>query len=153
MEKQTTNRIWYAIALLICGIMLIVGGVNGAQTIMQVIITVMGVIAIVFGAMAIFSRNILFGILVIILGIAMISFGWTIAWVAFLVNGVMMLIYGIAGLIKRQGIFGSLMNILIGIVVIMIACGNKEAWDFANVFFYIAGGLLAVDSVLVLFRL
>ena len=152
MAKFTMGRVWYALALLVAGIMLIVGGVNGANDIMGIIITVIGAVVIVLGVMSIFTHNVIMGIVEIIFGILMISFAWNIAWVAFLVNGVMMVAYGLSGLFKKNGIFSSIMNILIGVMIILVGVGNNAAWDFLNVFFYISGGLLIVDSVLVLFK-
>ncbi len=153
MANSKMGRVWYALALLVAGIMLIVGGVNGANTIMGIIVTVIGAIVIAMGVMAICSHNVIMGIILIIFGILMISFAWTIAWVAFLVNGVMMIVGGISGLIKRNGgIFSNIMNILIGVVIVMLGCGSGAAWDFMNVFFYIAGALLIVDSILVMFK-
>ena len=152
MAKSTMGRVWYALALLVAGIMLIVGGVNGAETIMGIVVTVIGAITVVLGVMSIFTHNVLYGIVEIIFGILMISFAWTIAWVAFLVNGVMMIAYGISGLIRRQGIFSNIVNILVGLVIVFMGAGSAAAWDFMNVFFYVAGAMLIVDSILVLFR-
>ena len=153
MGNSKMGRVWYALALLVAGIMLIVGGVDGANTIMWIIFTVIGAITIVLGVMSICTRNILFGIVEIIFGILMISFAWTIAWVAFLVNGVMMIAYGLSGLIKRNGgIFSNIVNILVGVIIVFMGIGNKAAWDFMNVFFYISGAMLIVDSILVMFK-
>ncbi len=152
MAKSTAGRVWYALALLVAGIMLIVGGVDGANWIMGMIVTVIGVITIVLGVMSICSRNVMFGIIEIIFGILMVSFAWTIAWVAFLVNGVMLIAYGISGLVSRRGIFSNIMNILIGVMIVFLGCGNAAAWDFMNIFFYVSGGFLIVDSILVLFN-
>lgn len=153
MAYLKLGRVWYALALLVCGIMLIVGGVNGANTILGVIVTVIGAIAIAMGVISICSHSMVTGVILIALGVVMIIFAWTIAWVAFLVGGAVMIIGGIADLIERRGgIFSNILSILIGVVIVLLGCGNGAAWDFMNVFFYIAGALLVVESVLVLLK-
>ena len=150
--KFTLGRIGYAVALLLCGILLIVGGVDGANSILEFLITAIGVVSIVMGIVGIFSHQVLMGILMIVMGIGMISFGWTIAWIAFFWIGAMMLISGILGFFRGIGFFTSLMNVLVGISILLIGFGNAWAWNFANVFFYVSGVMLIIDSVLVLFK-
>ena len=151
--KFTLNRIWYAIAMLVMGILLIVGGVNAANSIMSVIVTVIGGLAIVFGVFSIVAHQIGFGVAEIVIGALLISFAWTIAWVAFLVMGAMMIVYGVIGLIGRHGprkILSDVVSLLCGVLIILVGCGCGWAWSFANVFFYVAGAFMIVDSILTL---
>ncbi len=147
------NRVWYAIAMLVMGILLILGGVNGANTIMGTIITVLGVIAIVFGIFSILAHSIALGVIEIVVGALLISFAWTIAWIAFLVFGAILLAYGIIGLAHKRNIVSNIIALLVGILIILIGCGCNFAWQFANIFFYVAGVLMIVDAVLALIKL
>lgn len=150
--KFALGRVWYALALLVCGILLIVGGVDGANAIMEFLVTAIGVVSIVMGIVGLFSHQIFMGILMIVMGIGMISCAWTIAWVAFLLIGAMMLVSGFFGFFRGVGFFTSLANVLVGVSILLIGFGNRFAWNCANIFFYVSGAMLVVDSVLVLFK-
>lgn len=152
--KLTLGGIWYAILLMVMGIMLIVGGVGGAQQIASVIVTVVGVIYIVMGILSIVHHGVVWGVIDIVLGVLIMSFAWTIAWVAFLVFGIILIINGFSGYaITTGGVLYKVCNIITGIMVILVACGCGWAWSFANIFFYIAGALMLIDGILLLLKL
>src|SRR5574344_2087032 len=143
-QEKISNSIWYAIAMIVIGACLLFGGVNGATQIVSIAITVIGVILIVLGILNIVHKNTVYGIIELIVGILVIVFGWTMAWIALIVLAVIMVVYGIQGLIKKNGLWASLGELLVGILILLVAFGNHFAWSFVNVLFIIAGALMIV---------
>ena len=149
--RRNLSWLWYAILMIVVGIMLIVGGATAANDIMGTIVTVMGVVYIVIGILDIFTLDPVDGIIFLVIGILMIIFAWTIAWVAFLVFGILMFAYGLVGLIRHTGnVVANILDLVLGIMIILVGFGNNYAWDYVNIFFYVAGALMIVDGIIVL---
>lgn len=146
--------IWVAIARIVLGLLLLVGGISGAQAFVGTILTVMGVVAIVYGVFTIITlRSLPLAIIEIVLGILLISFAWTIAWIAFLVIGVYLLVSSIYGLAVSHVVIPNIIGILAGVMIVLIGCGVNWAWSFGNVFFYVGGALMIVSGICMLIRL
>ena len=155
MAKKGKIPSWlvYSLVMILVGILLCVGGAASASDILGILITVIGVLWIVFGVLDLLTADLVSGILFLVLGILLVVFAWTIAWVAFLVLGILMLIYGLLGLVRKTGtVLGNILELVLGILILLIAFGNHLAWDFANVFFYIAGALMIVDGIITLIK-
>lgn len=155
MAKKGKIPSWliYSFVMIFVGILLCVGGASSASDIMGILITVIGVLWIVFGVLDLITADLVSGILFLVLGILLVIFAWTIAWVAFLVLGILMLVYGLLGLVRKTGtVLGNILELVLGILILLIAFGNHLAWDFANVFFYIAGALMIVEGILTLIK-
>ncbi len=145
---------WMAIAYIVLGILLVVGGINGAQAIVGTILTIYGVICIVEGIifMTVF-HSLPVSIFWIVVGVLLVSFAWTIAWIAFLVIGIYMLVNSIRSLCTNHTIVSSIIGILCGLFIILIGCGVNWAWDFGNVLFYVGGALMIAEGIVMLVRL
>jgi hypothetical protein len=149
--KVNRSNVWVAIAWIVIGVLLIIGGVSAAQSMMGWIVTILGVVWIIIGALDLAARNTVNGIVEMILGVLMVVFAWTISWVAFIVLGAALLVYGILGLVNHVGaVWVNIIHLLLGVFIVLLACGVEAVWEFTNILFYVAGGLMIVDGLLVL---
>ncbi len=152
-NRKFVNRslLAYAIVMIAVGIMLLFGGVNAANQIMGIIVTLIGVVLIALGIVSILSKNLPYGIVLLAVGILVVIFAWTLAYIAFILLGVLLFAYGLDDLIKKRGsIASNLIALLIGISIILLACGSRFSWQFLNILFYIAGALTLVDGIILL---
>lgn len=154
IRGTNSTWLWAAIARILLGILLLVGGISGAQAFVGTILTVIGVFAIVYGVISIVVlRSLPLAIIEIVIGVLLISFAWTIAWIAFLVIGVYLIAVSIRGLATSHVIIPSILGMLAGVFIVLIGCGVNWAWSFGNIFFYIAGALMVIDGICLLIRL
>lgn len=154
-RKVRTTPIWYAILLIILGVLLVIGGAGMAETISKVVITVMGVFLLAYGIINTLAGFTFLGILQIIFGILMICFAWFFYWLAFLVLGVILFAYGISRIAHHQGwLITNIINLIVGLAIILLSMGFKFAWaeTVVQIIYIVAGALLIVDGILILVR-
>ena len=156
MSSQKMNKsnayVLTAIFMIIIGIGLALGGVGFAGRIINILLTVLGVLIIVFGVLNVLGGNVVYGIGEIVIGIIVIVFGWTLFWVALIVIAVLMIVLGIQGLMNKAPVISALGQILSGVLILLLAFGNKFAWDFVNVLYIVAGVIMAIDGFLLLLK-
>lgn len=150
-SKSVSTNLIYGLLLILFGILFIVGGAGTAQNLTAIIVTVIGALMLVYGIYGAVKGDVLGGVIEAVLGILMIVFAWTISYVAFVVIGVIFLVTGISGLVKHRGsVISNVIDLALGILAVLMACGVGFAWDFVNIFFYILGAVMIIDGVLYL---
>lgn len=153
-RKISTSVAVYALLLIVLGILFLVGGAGTATHLMEILVTVMGVALIVWGVLSIAHKDVTAGIIQILVGVLLIVFSWTVIWIAYIALGIGLAIIGVSGIVQKQGrLVTNIVDLIIGIILILLAFGEKGAWSVANVFFYIVGALMIVDGIMVLFNL
>lgn len=153
-KKSVSNEMLYAIALIVMGVMLLFGGFGSAQSIVNVVIMAFGIVVIVLGVMAVLAKSLLVGIVEIAIGVIIIVLSWTLVWVAFLVAGIALVVYGVKGIYNKKNLISSIGMLVAGAVLVVLCFGTKDNWAYQimNVLFYVAGGFLIVDGVLLLIK-
>ena len=86
------------------------------------------------------------------IAILVIVFGWTLFWIALIVIAVLMIVLGIQGLTKKASAISALGQVLAGVLILLLAFGNKFAWNFVNVLYIVAGVIMAIDGFLLLLK-
>ena len=89
---------------------------------------------------------------VIVIGVIVIVFGWTLLWIALIVLAVLLIVLGLQGLVNKAPILSTLGQILSGVLILLLAFGNRFAWDFVNVLYIVVGIIMAIDGVLLLLK-
>lgn len=145
-------RVLTAIFMIVIGIGLALGGVGFAGNIINILLTVLGVLIIVFGVLNLLGGDPVYGIGEIVIGILVIVFGWTLFWIALIVIAVLMIVLGIQGLTKKASAISALGQVLAGVLILLLAFGNKFAWNFVNVLYIVAGVIMAIDGFLLLLK-
>ena len=152
-KKTIPSYVLYAILLIVLGILFLVGGAGTAKNLLNIILTVGGVVLVVLGVLNLLAGLLPIGIAYLIFGVLLIAFAWTFAWIAFLTIGVLLLVNGIANLVKRRGwVVNNVIALVVGILVLLLAFGVNWAWSFVNIIFYVVGALMIVEGVLVLVK-
>lgn len=152
-KKTIPSYVLYAILLIVLGILFLVGGAGTAKNLLNIILTVGGVVLVVLGVLNLLAGLLPIGIAYLIFGVLLIAFAWTFAWIAFLTIGVLLLVNGIANLVKRRGwVVNNLIALVVGILVLLLAFGVNWAWSFVNIIFYVVGALMIVEGILVLVK-
>ena len=152
-KKTIQSYVLYAILLIVLGILFLVGGAGTAKNLLNIILTVGGVVLVVLGVLNLLAGLLPIGIAYLIFGVLLIAFAWTLAWIAFLAIGVLLLVNGIANLAKRRGwIVNNVIALVVGILVLLLAFGVNWAWSFVNIIFYVVGALMIVEGILVLVK-
>lgn len=152
-KKTIPSYVLYAILLIVLGILFLVGGAGTAKNLLNIILTVGGVVLVVLGVLNLLAGLLPIGIAYLIFGVLLIAFAWTLAWIAFLAIGVLLLVNGIANLAKRRGwIVNNVIALVVGILVLLLAFGVNWAWSFVNIIFYVVGALMIVEGILVLVK-
>lgn len=141
-----------AISLIIIGILCCVFRAG----MLNIIVTVIGVLLIAIGLYDVFVRKeTALGIIAGVAGIVVIIFGWTIAEAALILTGIIAIIYGIfifvknIGTVKTGGAFAKavavvkpLVMIIFGILLIVAYNVMADAMMIALGIFSIIGGVL-----------
>ena len=152
-KKTIPSYVLYAILLIALGILFLVGGAGTAKNLLNIILTVGGVVLVVLGVLNLLAGLLPIGIAYLIFGVLLIAFAWTLAWIAFLAIGVLLLVNGIANLVKRRGwVVNNVIALVVGILVLLLAFGVNWAWSFVNIIFYVVGALMIVEGILVLVK-
>ena len=152
-KKTIQSYVLYAILLIVLGILFLVGGAGTAKNLLNIILTVGGVVLVVLGVLNLLAGLLPIGIAYLIFGVLLIAFAWTFAWIAFLAIGVLLLVNGIANLVKRRGwVVNNVIALVVGILVLLLAFGVNWAWSFVNIIFYVVGALMIVEGILVLVK-
>ena len=152
-KKTIQSYVLYAILLIALGILFLVGGAGTAKNLLNIILTVGGVVLVVLGVLNLLAGLLPIGIAYLIFGVLLIAFAWTLAWIAFLAIGVLLLVNGIANLVKRRGwVVNNVIALVVGILVLLLAFGVNWAWSFVNIIFYVVGALMIVEGILVLVK-
>ena len=152
-KKTIQSYVLYAILLIVLGILFLVGGAGTAKNLLNIILTVGGVVLVVLGVLNLLAGLLPIGIAYLIFGVLLIAFAWTLAWIAFLAIGVLLLVNGIANLAKRRGwVVNNVIALVVGILVLLLAFGVNWAWSFVNIIFYVVGALMIVEGILVLVK-
>ena len=152
-KKTIPSYVLYAILLIVLGILFLVGGAGTAKNLLNIILTVGGVVLVVLGVLNLLAGLLPIGIAYLIFGVLLIAFAWTLAWIAFLAIGVLLLVNGIANLAKRRGwIVNNVIALVVGVLVLLLAFGVNWAWSFVNIIFYVVGALMIVEGILVLVK-
>ncbi|MDD7618389.1 MAG: hypothetical protein PUJ43_00860 [Bacillales bacterium] len=152
-KKTIPSYVLYAILLIVLGILFLVGGAGTAKNLLNIILTVGGVVLVVLGVLNLLAGLLPIGIAYLIFGVLLIAFAWTLAWIAFLAIGVLLLVNGIANLAKRRGwVVNNVIALVVGILVLLLAFGVNWAWSFVNIIFYVVGALMIVEGILVLVK-
>lgn len=152
-KKTIPSYVLYAILLIVLGILFLVGGAGTAKNLLNIILTVGGVVLVVLGVLNLLAGLLPIGIAYLIFGVLLIAFAWTLAWIAFLAIGVLLLVNGIANLAKHRGwVVNNVIALVVGILVLLLAFGVNWAWSFVNIIFYVVGALMIVEGILVLVK-
>ena len=152
-KKTIQSYVLYAILLIVLGILFLVGGAGTAKNLLNIILTVGGVVLVVLGVLNLLAGLLPIGIAYLIFGVLLIAFAWTLAWIAFLAIGDLLLLNGIANLVKRRGwVVNNVIALVVGILVLLLAFGVNWAWSFVNIIFYVVGALMIVEGILVLVK-
>ena len=152
-KKTIPSYVLYAILLIVLGILFLVGGAGTAKNLLNIILTVGGVVLVVLGVLNLLAGLLPIGIAYLIFGVLLIAFAWPLAWIAFLAIGVLLLVNGIANLVKRRGwVVNNVIALVVGILVLLLAFGVNWAWSFVNIIFYVVGALMIVEGILVLVK-
>lgn len=151
-SKKDNITLFTAIFMIVMGIGLAIGGAGFAGRVISILLTVLGVLIIVFGVLNVLGANVVYGIGEIVIGIIVIVFGWTLLWVALIVIAVLMILLGLQGLINKAPILSTIGQILAGVLILLLAFGNNFAWSFVNVLYIVAGVVMAIDGLLLLLK-
>ncbi|MBO4667707.1 MAG: DUF308 domain-containing protein [Bacilli bacterium] len=122
------------------------------QTMLQIIITIMGVLVVILGILDIARRKDYgMGIIKIIIGATAIIFAWLLTYLAFIVLGVILIVYGVFQLVNllkdrlpRLPLLIGLINAIV-IVIAGICCFFAET---VAIMFLVVGIILIVYGVL-----
>ena len=126
------------------------------EGVIDIMMTVLGVLLIVGGVLALLTGDSIYGIVLIILGVVVIVFGWAIKEVIFYIIAALLILVGIAQLIgfSKQNIKGvnpiitlfiymvPVVRIVIGVLLFFNQHGTIS-WVM-----YVTGILLIVDGIL-----
>lgn len=154
-KKIRTTPIWYAIVLMIVGALLIVGGSTAAQNISQWMVTIIGIVLIVFGVLNAAAGFVTTGIIQILFGVLMVVFAWLFYWIAFLFLGICLFAYGIRNLAYHSGwILSNILDLVVGLAIILLSMGFKFQWAaiVVEIIYIVAGVLLFIDGLMILIK-
>ncbi len=152
-KKIRTTPIWYAIVLMIIGALLIVGGSSAAENISKWMVTVIGIVLIVFGVLSAASGLVSTGIVEILFGVLMVVFAWLFYWVAFLFLGICLFAYGIRNLALHSGfILTNIIDLIVGLAIILLSMGFRFQWNaiLIEVIYIVAGAMMFIDGIMML---
>ncbi len=152
-RKIRATPIWYAIVLMIIGALLIVGGSTAAENISKWMVTIIGIVLIVFGVLSAAAGLVTTGIVEILFGVLMVVFAWLFYWVAFLFLGICLFAYGIRNLAFHSGfILANIIDLIVGLAIILLSMGFKFQWNaiVVEVIYIIAGAMMFIDGIMML---
>ena len=145
--QLTTNNILSCLFYAVIGLLLLI--MKGGS--LSILMTIVGILFIAIGVIdAIQNKDLVKGVVEMVLGLAIIIFGWLIADIVLLVFGVMLIIKGVIELLNtyKRGlaaVLSPLATIVIGIVLVV------AKWALMDVMCIIAGVIFLINAVLALF--
>lgn len=161
MAKYTAKKVgsntplWYAIALMLIGALLIVGGSTAAENISKWMITIIGVVLVVFGVLTTLGGFLVTGLVEILFGVLMIVFAWFFYWLAFLFLGISLFAYGVRCIAYHSGwIVTGIIDLIVGLAIILLSFGFRFNWaaTVVEIIYIAAGVLMFVDGLLILIK-
>ena len=150
-KKSMPNNLFSALCMLAIGILLIVLKTSA----ISIAMTIFGVYLIYKGVVTILSKDLVKGLIVGVIGIALITCGWLFVTVALYVLAAVLLINGIGdmlSLVRRGGkpnlaeYLSPLLMTIAGVLLIF-AQGETLSWMFI-----VVGALVVLKSLLMIFR-
>ncbi len=154
-RRIRTTPVWYAILLMVIGILLIIGGSGAAESITKGIITVVGLLIAAFGIITLIAGGFIMGVILILFGILIAVFAWFFYWLCFLILGVVLFASGVSRLANHQGwILTNIVNLVVGIAIVLLSLGFKLQWAeiAVEILYIVAGALLLLDGILALVK-
>ena len=147
MAKKKNSSFFTSLLYIIIGVLLIV---FRDQTLGWAM-TAAGVFFVISGILDLLRRNVLGGVVSVIIGVAVLVLGWTVAHIVLLVLGILIAVKGIVSFLdafkrSKKTLLSILFPIFTVVVGLMLAFGNA-----LSIMILVAGILLVVDGVLGLF--
>lgn len=145
--QLTTNNVLTCLFYAVIGLLLVI--MKGGS--LNILMTIVGILFIGIGVIdAIQNKDLVKGIVEMVLGIAIIVFGWLIADIVLLVFGVLLIVKGVMELLNtyKRGIAAvlpPLATIVIGILLVV------AKWALMDVMCIIAGIIFLINAALALF--
>ena len=116
------------------------------DSIVNWILTAVGVVFIINGILQVSNKNTASGVINIVIGVVIIVFGWTLVWIAMLVFGAMLILSAIADYSKSKKDKVDLTKLLVSFIVggLLIFCGFETiSW-----LFIVIGVALVLEGIL-----
>lgn len=145
--QLTTNNVLTCLFYAVIGLLLVI--MKGGS--LNILMTIVGILFIGIGVIdAIQNKDLVKGIVEMVLGIAIIVFGWLIADIVLLVFGVLLIVKGVMELLNtyKRGVaavLSPLATIVIGILLVV------AKWALMDVMCIIAGVIFLINAALALF--
>ena len=145
--QLTMNNVLTCLFYAVIGLLLVI--MKGGS--LNILMTIVGILFIGIGVIdAIQNQDLVKGIVEMVLGIAIIVFGWLIADIVLLVFGVLLIVKGVMELLNtyKRGVaavLSPLATIVIGILLVV------AKWALMDVMCIIAGVIFLINAALALF--
>lgn len=148
-KKLNNQAVINAIALIVLGILFCIFRAG----MMNVLLTIVGVVLIGLGIYDIIRKNYIPAVIEIILGIAVIVCGWTILDIALLVLGIGLVVYSVYEIVmiakdfKKKGwmaLIKPVITLIVGIFLIV------AKWVLVDWIFIVIGVILIINGILAL---
>ena len=148
-KKLNNQAVINAIALIVLGILFCIFRAG----MMNVLLTIVGVVLIGLGIYDIVRKNYIPAVIEIILGIAVIVCGWTILDIALLVLGICLVVYSVYEIVmiakdfKKKGwmaLIKPVITLIVGIFLIV------AKWVLVDWIFIVIGVILIINGILAL---
>lgn len=147
-KLSTTNIVTCALYVLI-GVALCIW----RSGVLNILMTVVGALCILYGAIELFNGHVTPGVIAIAIGIVLIVCGWTIATYVLLVIGILLLVKGVIdmiNLIKKKGSNAmAWVNVVVTIALGIVLCVSPFA--ITDILILVIGIVFIIDGVLALF--
>lgn len=144
MSKKTNSELFSSILYILVGVLLVIFRTG----MLNVAMTIAGLIFVVMGALDLLKKNWTSGAVSLIIGIAIIVLGWLAMAIVLLVLGILIAVKGVFALVEvfkknNKNALDIVVPVLTVVVGIMLAFGNG-----LDVMIVIVGVLLAIDGVI-----
>ena len=145
-KNKSGGALISSILYIIIGILLLVC----PGDVLNIAMTIAGIVFIVSGILEMIKKNIVGGILSLIIGIAILVVGWVLTDIVMLVLGILIAVKGVIALIQALGQKKkSLLSILFPVLTIVVGLLLAFAWgSIAKIVMIVGGILLIVSGVL-----
>ena len=146
LDLSLTNVLTCVVFAIIGLLLLILQGDS-----LNILMTVVGALLIVLGVVDVIkNKDLVKGLLEIVIGIAVIVCGWLIADIVLLILGILLIVKGVMELAKNfkngfVAMLSPIATIIIGILLVI------TKWALLDVFCIIAGVIFLINAVLALF--
>lgn len=144
MSKKTNSELFSSILYILVGVLLVIFRTG----MLNVAMTIAGLIFVVMGALDLLKKNWTSGAVSLVIGIAIIVLGWLAMAIVLLVLGILIAVKGVFALVEvfkknNKNALDIVVPVLTVVVGIMLAFGNG-----LDVMIVIVGVLLAIDGVI-----